>query len=341
MHLIGSRSDPRRVAVNDGRPGVVPTCVVEDGTRPGWGVGEDQLMKMSRMTAVAALVAAGALAVPTGAYAHSSSKGGPDAVGLAKAGSALVRFDTDRPDKAKKAREIRGLSGDTALVGIDRRVQNGKLYGVGDQGGIYTVSRSSGKATKVGQVSVALQGTSFGVDFNPAANALRIISNTGQNLRQPVGATDGPTSATVVDGTLAYLGVTATGPTTLFDLDTTFDQVAIQSPANAGSLAATGKLGVDTGVDAGFDIFTKLKQGISVGSTRLRRAQRGRAAAPVRRGPADRRRQRLGRAALRRDRPGRRPGPLTVRAPASGALPCRAPDARPVRRGREAGRIST
>jgi hypothetical protein len=39
-------------------------------------------------------------------------------------------------------------------------------------------------------------------------------------------------------------------------VDTTGDQVAIQSPANAGLLAATGTLGVDAdaGSDAGFDI---------------------------------------------------------------------------------------
>ena len=30
---------------------------------------------------------------------------------------------------------------------------------------------------------VALAGTAFGVDFNPRADLLRIVSNTGQNLR--------------------------------------------------------------------------------------------------------------------------------------------------------------
>jgi hypothetical protein len=39
--------------------------------------------------------------------------------------------------------------------------------------------------------------------------------------------------------------------TTLFDLDAAGDQVVIQSPANAGALAPTGKLLVDTGPGAG------------------------------------------------------------------------------------------
>ena len=50
----------------------------------------------------------------------------------------------------------------------------------------------------------------------------------------------------------------------MFDLDTTLDQIAIQSPANSGSLAATGKLGVDVAGDAGFDIYAKVKKGTSV-----------------------------------------------------------------------------
>jgi hypothetical protein len=33
---------------------------------------------------------------------------------------------------------------------------------------------------------VALQGTRFGVDFNPAANRLRVISDLGQNLRHNI-----------------------------------------------------------------------------------------------------------------------------------------------------------
>jgi hypothetical protein len=233
-------------------------------------------MKIRRVVVAVAAVSVGALGVPAAASASGSS---PDAVGLAGAGTSLVRFDTDRPEKAKRIAAVRGLSGDTALVGIDRRVQNGKLYGVGNQGGIYTLSSRTARATKVGQLSVALAGTAFGVDFNPAANALRIISNTGQNLRQPFGTTDGPTVPTVVDGTLNYLAVPAAGvsgaaytnndlnadtATSLFDLDTALDQVALQSPANSGSLAATGKLGVDAGTDAGFDIYSDLRRGTTV-----------------------------------------------------------------------------
>ncbi|MER5967266.1 DUF4394 domain-containing protein, partial [Streptomyces sp. NPDC002057] len=97
----------------------------------------------------------------------------------------LVGFDVHNPAESWSLGKVSGLSGDTKLVGIDFRVQNGKLYGVGDRGGIYTVD-SNAKAVKVSQLTVALQGRHFGVDFNPAANRLRVISDTGQNLRHNI-----------------------------------------------------------------------------------------------------------------------------------------------------------
>ena len=47
--------------------------------------------------------------------------------------------------------------------------------------------------------------------------------------------------------------------TTLFDLDTVADQVVLQSPANAGTLVATGKYGVAADLDAGFDIYSTVR----------------------------------------------------------------------------------
>ncbi|MFF1779867.1 DUF4394 domain-containing protein [Streptomyces virginiae] len=192
----------------------------------------------------------------------------------------LVEFDVDRPGKTFAIGKVSGLSEDTKLVGIDFRVQNEKLYGVGDRGGIYTLSTTNARATKVSQLSVALSGTQFGVDFNPAANRLRIISDTGQNLRHNI---DDPTAPTAVDGTLTNpttppstaLGVTgaaytnndldAATATSLFDLDTTADRISLQSPANAGTLAPTGNLGVNAGPDAGFDIYYDAKAGTNKG----------------------------------------------------------------------------
>jgi hypothetical protein len=196
-------------------------------------------------------------------------------VGLT-ADQRLVHFRECNPGRTKNAGAISGLIGDTALVGIDFRVQNGELYGVGNAGGIYIIDPATAVATLDSQLTVALDGTTFGVDFNPAADRLRVVSDTGQNLRHDLN-----TDSTINDTALAYVpaavatiagaaytnnDLDASTATTLFDLDTNLDQVALQSPANSGTLASTGKLGTDSDPGAGFDVYTSLRSGAAVGN---------------------------------------------------------------------------
>ncbi|MCY0938097.1 DUF4394 domain-containing protein [Streptomyces sp. H34-S4] len=236
--------------------------------------------------------AAAALAVPAFASADSDqpaeqamAHSALHAIGLTS-DQRLVEFDVDQPGKTWDLGKVSGLSGDMKIVGIDFRVQNEKLYGVGDKGGIYTLSTESANAVKVSQLTVALAGTYFGVDFNPAANRLRVISDTGQNLRHNIDDNAAPFTTTV-DGTLTNpttppstaLGVTgaaytnndlnAATATTLFDIDTTADRTSIQSPANAGTLAPSGNLGVNAGPDAGFDIYYSPKKSTNSGYAAL------------------------------------------------------------------------
>jgi hypothetical protein len=182
----------------------------------------------------------------------------------------LISFAVAKANKATAIGSISGLSGDTALVGIDYRIQDGKLYGVGNAGGVYTIDTGTAVATLVNNLSIALSGSQFGVDFNPVADRLRIIGNDGQSLRHNVNAG----GVTLADLSLNYTaGTTVTGiaaaaytnndldlltGTSLFDIDPTLDQVVLQSPPNNGSLVATGKLAVDTGSAVGFDIYTDL-----------------------------------------------------------------------------------
>src|SRR5262245_23552346 len=72
----------------------------------------------------------------------------------------LVQFRECDPELLKKLGRVYGLqSADTALVGIDFRVQDGQLYGVGNGGGIYTIDRYTAVATLVSQLTVGLEGT--------------------------------------------------------------------------------------------------------------------------------------------------------------------------------------
>lgn len=195
----------------------------------------------------------------------------------------LVSFRARSPQRTKDIGYVSGLTGsDTGIVGIDFRVQDGQLYGVGNGGGVYRIDPRTAEATFVNALTVPLAGTAFGVDFNPAADRLRIVSDTGQNLAHNVN--DG--GVTVANATLTYtappagavaaLGVTAGAytnndlnpntATTLVDLDTMLDQAVIQSPPGNGFLVATGKLGVDASAAAGFDIYSLLSDGVTVGN---------------------------------------------------------------------------
>jgi hypothetical protein len=192
-----------------------------------------------------------------------------------------VRFRVRTPPTTRSLGAVGGLqSPDTALIGIDFRVQDGQLYGVGNGGGVYTLDTTTAQATLVNVLTVPLAGTFFGVDFSPVADRLRIISDTGQNLAHNVN----PGGTTVSQGPLTYtpppaapvpaLGVTgaaytnndlnpATG-TTLFDIDSTLNQLAIQSPSGTGILVSPGQLGVDTQTAVGFDIYSRLDGGTTV-----------------------------------------------------------------------------
>ena len=199
----------------------------------------------------------------------------------------LICFNEKSPVEARDLGFVSGLMGDVKLIGIDFRVQDRKMYGVGDKGGIYMIDTRNAAAIKVSQLTVALVGASFGVDFNPPADRLRIVSDTGQNLRHNINTTGPGAATTIVDDPLDYppatpvnavgpnaTGVTgsaytnndldATTATTLYALDTNLDQVAIQSPPNDGTLAATGKLTIDANSSVGFDIYSTIRNGVTV-----------------------------------------------------------------------------
>lgn len=223
----------------------------------------------------AALVAAATVAVATSASAvGKTTLSSNDALGLSDNGTTLRIFELNDPDDDDFIAQVSGLvDGDTKLIGIDYRVQDDKFYGVGDDEGVYTINTRTGAATKVSELTVALSGTHFDIDFNPAADRLRVISDDGQNLRHQIGGT------TTNDGVLDYAGATATGvtgaaytnndlsavtATTLFDIDSNLDQAVIQLPPNDGTLNLTGKLAINVSQIVGFDIQSKVSSGRTV-----------------------------------------------------------------------------
>jgi hypothetical protein len=171
----------------------------------------------------------------------------------------LLIFNPEMPSTVT-AKPFSGLALGETVLGIDFRPLNGQLYALGSSSTIYTVNTSSGAAVAAGTLSIPLSGTEFGFDFNPLVDRIRIVSNTGQNLRF------NPNDGTVLmDGSLnpgmpavtaaAYTNNFAgTTTTQLFDIDTNTDKLYLQNPPNNGTLVEIGNLGINAEATNGFDI---------------------------------------------------------------------------------------
>lgn len=177
-------------------------------------------------------------------------------------GQQLLSFDAEtNADIVRTA--ITGLQSGETIVGIDVRPANNTLYAIGSNSRIYTINTSTGAASFVAALSVPLSGTQFAVDFNPVPDRIRIISNTGQNLRvNPVDGitiTDGainpsPAAITAAGYTNSVAGATTT---TLFVIDADADRLFVQNPPNNGTLTMGMALGVNIDAANGFDIGGK------------------------------------------------------------------------------------
>ena len=203
------------------------------------------------------------LLIPAGAQAAESFYG-------VTAADRLVTFQSDTPGAIRSSVPITGLiDGDEGITGIDVRPADGGLYATGTAGVLYRIVPVTGVATPVSQVpGYTLGDRSLGVDFNPVADRLRVVSESGQNLRvNPVNGqatTDtalayaaGDANAGKAPGVAAVAytnNVAGATATELFGLDTARDALAIQSPPNAGVLRTRGPLGFDAVSPAGFDI---------------------------------------------------------------------------------------
>jgi trimeric autotransporter adhesin len=187
-------------------------------------------------------------------------------------GSSLVRFARNAPPAAAAPIAITGLTSGETLLAIDFRPATGVLYGLGSAGRLYTIEPTTAVASVASTLVAdpadatepftALSGTSFGIDFNPVPDRLRVVSDAGQNLRINVASgatfTDGALNVPSPDVAAAaytrnFAGTTATQ---LLLIDVATNSLLLQNPPNDGVLTPIGRLDsmlTFTGV-AGFDI---------------------------------------------------------------------------------------
>ncbi len=193
----------------------------------------------------------------------------------------LITFDSATPGTTTASVAITGLAPGESILGIDFRPANGALYGLGSGSRLYNINLSTGGATQVGaDGAFALSGSSFGFDFNPVPDRIRVTSEANQNLRLnpnngALAATDGALAFAAGDPNAAsdanivgsaYTNSFRPSPrtpppgTTLYGIDFVLDILVTQNPPNDGTLNTVGALGVDTSDQVGFDIFASGNQ---------------------------------------------------------------------------------
>ena len=202
----------------------------------------------------------------------------------------LVTLTDTAPTQISPPLAITNVTAGQTLVAIDVRPINQQLYGLGvdaitDTIQLYCISTVNGFATPVGPANsmtatvggtVQLDATRYGMDFNPAADRLRVVTSAGVNFRinpntgacidtdgnggngiNPDGAINGLTTTV---GEVAYTNNVPDGiVTTLYTIDPSTDSIYIQNPPNNGTqVTATGiKVGgipLNFTAACGFDI---------------------------------------------------------------------------------------
>ena len=119
----------------------------------------------------------------------------------------LIRFNVGQPSRILSKTALSGLQPGESVRGIDFRIAKGQLFALGSSGRLYRVDTASGAAVAVGApIAMTLSGDELGVDFNPTVDRLRVVGNTGLNLRLH------PDTGAMVDGNPTLYGAQPDAP---------------------------------------------------------------------------------------------------------------------------------
>jgi uncharacterized surface protein with fasciclin (FAS1) repeats len=178
----------------------------------------------------------------------------------------LITFDAADPVTVTTRVPITGVAPGSSLLALDAGPadgQGGQLFAMSDASVLYTIDPASGAATAVGTgTNPPVQDPGFGFDVDPTNDRIRVDVATGQNL-----SLDPATGEATAGGQLAYargdpnpaatprvVAAAYTPDGDLFAVDVATGVLARQAPANAGTLATIGPLGVALTDGASFDI---------------------------------------------------------------------------------------
>lgn len=201
------------------------------------------------------------------------------------ANGQLLRFTTNAP-QTTAASTILGVAIGETLVDLDLRPATGQLYALGvntltDAATLYIIEPTTGGATPVGSVGgisfagVELPATGWAIDFNTAADRLRVVNANGLNFRinqltgTAVDSDANPNNGNTPDAALngettslsgvAYTNSAGQAFTSLYGLEPVSNTLYLSSSPNAGTYGVVAGVtlngnALDFGASTGLDI---------------------------------------------------------------------------------------
>lgn len=181
----------------------------------------------------------------------------------------LVTWDSASPGGLLSGTVISGLQSNEVVRAIDFRPATGQLYALGSFSNLYTINTGNGAATRISGASFAptLNGSAFGLDFNPMIDRIRVVSDADQNL-----VLHPDTAAVTVATNLFYAAgdpnvganpnvvevaysnnFVGTPSTQLYGIDSALN-ILVKQANSAGTLTTVGPLGANVTNLIGFDI---------------------------------------------------------------------------------------
>lgn len=201
----------------------------------------------------------------------------------------LLSLNTATPGLILGSTKINGIGRGERIVGIDFRPADNTLFALTTGERLYTINPAAGIATPIGPASAVSMNkrASYGFDFNPAVDEIRVVNDADENVRfdptaaaaidfnPNVAGVQGDTNLAYIAGDsnqgkdpsivgIAYTKNLPSGtPTTLYGIDSAQNTLVTQgsigggpTSPSTGQLLTVGGLGVNVGEAVGFDIKT-------------------------------------------------------------------------------------
>lgn len=185
----------------------------------------------------------------------------------------LIGFGTADGARALVSTTLATVTGE-ALLDIDYRASEGRLYALGSLGGIYTISNGTAVRISTLTAGTLVSGVRYVLDIDPVSDRMRVLGGNGDNLLVEInsGRVTRDTSIAITGTAAPVAGAAFTDKTDategrvslLYTLDAAGDAVHTLNPARTGTTTRVAGLGLDATAIVGYDINPATGKGHAV-----------------------------------------------------------------------------